>query len=163
MNRGHTRSLVLALIAAVQLLLQPLLSTSWCATANALGADCCCSPAPAPDSSPKLSTAPAGSPARTGCCSQDRDLEERTPERAPAREQLQPEEGCDCELSPDPLPGTPPEAAQSLRGGLAFAWAQRQRYALPARGETLARRAELRARAPGCARPKHLLHQVFLL
>jgi hypothetical protein len=145
MGRHFSRPLVIALLAVLQLVLQPMLATAGCAVGlSAGGGDCCC-------------RAPEGPPLPESCCSST--AEAAVPDDAPYVV-----DGCGCSAQPDSMPATLPEA-QVLPAGDADA-VEREEPA-ERRWSPAAVYVEVpwapRARGPGVGRPLRLLTRVFRL
>jgi len=144
MSSRNGKPLLVALIVALQLVLQPLLSTAWCAAGSeAMGGDCCCQ-------------APSEAPPSASCCSQE------TPAPDPGDSALV-EDGCGCAFLPDRIPATLPEAPVVPGPALAAVVDEppSSRCWPP-----IARRGTPwvpKARAPGVGRPLRLLTRVFRL
>jgi len=135
--------LIIALLLALQLVLQPLGSIAWCAAASmGFGEGCCCASAQEDVAAPS-------------CCSQEPADEE--PDSGP--QQGSP---CDCSVTPVPATGVLPATADFESPVAATPQLNViANLAPPAAPELPVSLA--RARAPGGGPPTHLLLQVFRL
>lgn len=146
----HPRALLLALLLALHLVLQPLAMGAACAQGTpADGSSCCCAEAeqdePAEDA---------------GCC--DSDVEREQTDQKPGLPVVE-RGGCDCQVMPATPLSTPTEHTDVQRvGAAASAWiAPHFEQALVVR--ELRTLHACKDAPPGRRRPVHLLNQVFRL
>ena len=148
MARQPTRSLLITLIVALQLVLQPLAAASMCMGADG-GGSCCCSP--------ELESAGE----QGGGCCESESLPKKTSGAGVASHS-----GCGCIATPGPLPTTPPESSDLQTRGdgsevVAHPASQSSLFAPPAAARIrLLPPRDLPLRGQ---RALHLLIQVFLI
>ena len=156
MPRWSTRS-VLVLLAALQLLLQPLAATPMCWLASSVGTDDCCRPAEANEVEAR--DAPS-----SDCCSAADPMpaapwDESAPELQAAGEDMD----CRCEAAPDPAPATPPRVHEISSFEFGTATMVNPSIQLAAPCESPLPTGPPGTRPPGVGRAVHLLNQVFRL
>ncbi len=137
MTSLRTRSI--ALLALLQILLQPLALAAGCSLLPAGSSSCCCSPEP--------------SVVEAGCC---------VSEAGAAEQEGSSVDDCACAPVPEPLPWAPPPSVEEPAQPVAVALfgAELRAPCEPRAGPSVGARA---LRAPGVRTPLHIRFQVFRL
>lgn len=136
---------VLALVAALHLVVQPLAATAWCALVSGWSdAGCCC-------------RARSAAEEPRGCCGHADEGED-------AGDDSREERPCRCAVTGDELPATPPEAGPRVDDARHLAMFDAAVFGLRRPGSLGGVRPRNgRGAAPGDRPPKYLFLQVFRL